>query len=244
MYNDGMKSLTAKRLKELREEKGLTFEKLAYSLTEKYGDSDQGEGKYIISVGALKNYEVSDIYNSKFKTGYGMNIQYLSIFADFYDVSTDYLLGRTDSKLPDIDDRAIQVKTGLSDKAINVLMSFNHGKHGKSKIKYKDWDWPAIFNSINIIVEEMEDPDSFLNILTNYREYNPEYHKKRSYTLHQDSGDISKTDGIDGIIITDPNLIVFNAEIIENMFLIAMQKRLIELKKEGESNGNHNTKEK
>lgn len=244
MYNDGMKSLTAKRLKELREEKGLTFEKLANCLTKKYGDSDQGEGKYIISVGALKNYEVSDIYNSKFKTGYGMNIQYLSMFAGFYDVSTDYLLGRTDSKLPDIKDRGIQEKLGLSDKSIEILAGYNHGKNGKSPIKYKDWEWPPIFESINIIIEEMSSPGSFLDLFTDYRKYQPMYKKKRFYTLYQDSGKINKTDGYDGLINLDPNLITFNAEIIENMFLMAMQKRLIELKKEGEQNGNHNTKKK
>jgi hypothetical protein len=127
MYDNNKKSLTAQRLKNLRENKefegknGLTFQQLQDELNRKYGDKSE---KDVISIGALKNYEVSDQFNSKFETGYGMNIQYLSMFADYYDVSTDYLLGNDEYKTKD--NEAIRRRFGLSEKAINRLDNWNN----------------------------------------------------------------------------------------------------------------------
>lgn len=121
MYDANKKTLTAKRLKRLREEKGLTFTDLASKLNGRYGNKDSKDEKDIISVAALKNYEISDTDHSKFNTGYGMNIKYLSIFADFYNVNIDYLLGLSDTPTTDIDDKAISEKTGLSYNSVNNL---------------------------------------------------------------------------------------------------------------------------
>lgn len=119
IYDDERKKLIAIRLSELRKAAGLTFEGLAERLTQKYGDANNADGKYIISVAALKKYERIDVPDEKSK--FGMNIQFLIMFSDFYNVSPDYILGLTDSKLPNIEDRAIKEKIGLSDKAIKVL---------------------------------------------------------------------------------------------------------------------------
>ena len=155
--------------------------------------------------------------------------------ANRFNVSTDYILGLTESKLTDIGDRGIQERLGLSDKAIEILSKNNYGKHGKGLFRkllnYKDWEFPPIIESLNMIIEEMNSPDSFLNLFTDYRNYKPDYNKKRFYTLYQDSGKITKTDDIDGMINIDPNLISFNADIIDNMFLMAIQDRLKEIKK-------------
>lgn len=46
----------------------------------------------------------------------------LVMIADHYGVSTDYLLGRTECKSPDIDTRAICKNTGLSEAAVSTLI--------------------------------------------------------------------------------------------------------------------------
>ena len=116
MYNSEMKKITSQRLRELRQEKNLTFGKLADCLSEKY-DSN-------ISVPSLKNYEVVDADNKKFNAVYGMKIEYLYIFADFYNVTTDYLLGRSDFKNvnePDIDNLKKQLKTEMLEEFKNFM---------------------------------------------------------------------------------------------------------------------------
>lgn len=45
--------------------------------------------------------------------------------ANYYNVSADYLLGRTTEKSPDIDVQSIHEKTGLSEEAINTLITLN-----------------------------------------------------------------------------------------------------------------------
>lgn len=45
----------------------------------------------------------------------------LAGIADYFDVSTDFLLGRTDEPSPRIEDKAIYDKTGLSPRAIQIL---------------------------------------------------------------------------------------------------------------------------
>lgn len=48
--------------------------------------------------------------------------------AKYYNVSADYLIGRIDSKSPMIDNMAIHARTGLSDKAIDVISNFDPEK--------------------------------------------------------------------------------------------------------------------
>ena len=50
-----------------------------------------------------------------------MKIEFLSCFADFYGVSTDYLLGRTDTPTPDVSLRAASEYIGLSDEVVDYL---------------------------------------------------------------------------------------------------------------------------
>ncbi len=116
MYNSEMKKITSQRLKELRQEKNLTFSKLADCLSKKYSS--------IISVPSLKNYEVVDMDNKKFNAAYGMKIEYLYVFADFYNVTTDYLLGRSNFKNvnePDMDDFKKQLKLELLEEFKNFM---------------------------------------------------------------------------------------------------------------------------
>lgn len=77
----------AKRLKELRKEKGLNHTQLSQEIEKKYSDSGFG-----VSRDSLVLYE---------KTGSGkkqvrMSVEVLAYIADFFGVSTDWLLGKED----------------------------------------------------------------------------------------------------------------------------------------------------
>jgi hypothetical protein len=50
-----------------------------------------------------------------------MKTEYLYMFADFYNVSADYILGLSDSPNPDINERYFEDKTGLSSEAVATL---------------------------------------------------------------------------------------------------------------------------
>lgn len=68
---------------------------------------------------------ISDMINGKRENPTAENIIELS---KALNVSTDYLLGLSESKFSDIDDRAIHEKTGLSDKAILVLTQWKQAQ--------------------------------------------------------------------------------------------------------------------
>lgn len=105
--------LTAKRLKKLRTEAGYSHERLASALIEKYNIK--------ITPASLKKYEIAEQPHSNYGAVRGMRIEYLYMFADFYDVSSDYILGFTNSINRNITTKHITDKTGLSNKAIENL---------------------------------------------------------------------------------------------------------------------------
>ena len=104
-----------KRLKELRESKGLSHEKLKKIMMEEYHIK--------ISRDSLMSYEISDEFHSKAEKcpNLKMRVEYLNCFSDLYGVSADYLLGKTDIKNPDISVREICEYTGLSDTTVERL---------------------------------------------------------------------------------------------------------------------------
>jgi transcriptional regulator with XRE-family HTH domain len=93
-YNDPFPS----RLRLLLDRKGETQGKLAESI-----------GVHRQSIGQWKDGTTVPDINALYK------------IAEYYNVSTDYLLGRTDFESPDIDAQAINKKIGLSDDAIYNL---------------------------------------------------------------------------------------------------------------------------
>ena len=112
---------TAKRLKSLREKANLSHAKLKIALEEKYNIN--------ISEASLKKYEISEKYHSNYGDVKGMKIEYLDMFADFYNVSTDYLLGRTKSKSINLTEQALYDKYGLSVSALeNLSELWENGK--------------------------------------------------------------------------------------------------------------------
>lgn len=106
----------ARRLKALRNSKGLSHNDLKNELQHKY--------KIQISRASLLNYEIDDEFHSKADVlaNLKMNAEYLNCFADFYGVSTDYLLCRTDIKTPNMKIRTICDYTSLSEETIDVLL--------------------------------------------------------------------------------------------------------------------------
>lgn len=105
--------LIASRLKSERTRAKLSHAKLSEAIQEKYGIS--------ISIDSLKGYEVDTANKTKTGSNKGMRIEYLYCLADFYGVSTDYLLGISNSRSRNTEIRTISNATGLSDKAILKL---------------------------------------------------------------------------------------------------------------------------
>ena len=103
----------AKHLKQLREEKGLSHDKLSKALHDQYDVK--------ISSDSLMNYEVADKNHSKALKNQGMRVEYLRCLADFYKVSTDYLLGLTEIKSPDYSISATVQITGLTEENVIAL---------------------------------------------------------------------------------------------------------------------------
>ena len=107
----------ARRLKDLREERNLSHDKLKAALLEQFGIT--------ISRDSLMSYEIQTEPHSKIKNGkypnLNMGVEYLNALAQFYGVSTDYLLGLSDK--PTIDPQAAGAAeyTGLSLEAIKKL---------------------------------------------------------------------------------------------------------------------------
>lgn len=103
----------AKRLKELRKERNLSHIKLSEALREKYNIS--------ISKDSLIAYEVTSATHDKACANQGMRAEYLRCLADFYEVSTDYILGVTPSKSSDPEIRTAINCTGLTEENIVFL---------------------------------------------------------------------------------------------------------------------------
>lgn len=115
----------AARLKQLREEAGLSHQKLSEQLAN------------TISRDSLINYEViSEHHSSSFKN-LGMSVKNLYALAAFYGVSTDYILGLTDTRSPSADVQTACQTTGLNEQSINCLLGFM-GSSDETHISYRE----------------------------------------------------------------------------------------------------------
>ena len=88
------------------------------------------------------------------------NIEMIVKIAQFFNVTTDYLLGLSNVKGHDADFHAISNYTGLSDRAINLL-------HQEKEIFEKSGKSSCAINATNILLENSADGilESFLNYL-------------------------------------------------------------------------------
>lgn len=114
-------SKTSRRLKKLREEKGLTHKALAENL---YSDFD-----FTISDKQLMYIEKGiDEFHVKSNAVAGMATKTLYVLAEYYNVSADYLLGFTDVKSPDMKIKEVCNYVGLSEEAVNWLVAEKNHK--------------------------------------------------------------------------------------------------------------------
>ena len=111
LYDEARMALTKERLEDLRKEKKLSFEQLSKQLAERGIN---------ISHTNLKNYEINDPVHPLYGRTRSMSIEYLVAFADFYDVSVEYLLGLSNSRKREYHD--ISEQLNLSDGAIEELV--------------------------------------------------------------------------------------------------------------------------
>lgn len=123
-YDEKHIRLTKKRLLELRKEKNMSFAELSKALAER---------EVYISHTNLKNYEILDAEHPLYGRTSSMSIEYVVAFADFYDVSVDYLLGNSNSRKTEYEDVATQL--GLSDDAIAKLMYYKQTSEEKGNMK-------------------------------------------------------------------------------------------------------------
>lgn len=114
-----MSFVLARRLKELREGKELSLRALSAAIKEKCGIQ--------ISRESLLNYEIDSDTHPKAQKREGMSVRKLRCFAEFYGVSTDYLLGLTDVPSANADVRAACSFTGLSENAVSLLNEYFFG---------------------------------------------------------------------------------------------------------------------
>lgn len=132
--------IMAERLKQLREGKGLSHEKLSKALSDQYGVK--------ISSDSLINYEVANADHTKAYKNQGMRVEYLRCLADFYGVSSDYILGMSDVKTQDSDIKELVAKTGLSEDTILTL-------HGWNNIQaFKDEDPSKLPNQVLGVLQQ------------------------------------------------------------------------------------------
>lgn len=111
------------RLKDLREGCDLSHVDLIKQLSEKYGIS--------ISRDSLMAYEIADQTRAKASKlpNLGMRVEYLYCLADFFGVSIDYLLGKTDIKSVDANLQSVCGYTGLSECAIKNICFAHEVEH-------------------------------------------------------------------------------------------------------------------
>ena len=163
----------AQMLKQLREERKLSHKSLAEELQSKYHIN--------ISKDSLINYEICDENRSKSDNlaNMKMRVEFLDCLATFYGVSTDYLLGKTVKKTPDISVRGASECTGLSETAIEKVQSLSNPETSPSVARINDSDGRIENISINIIFNHLIESDLFQLVIASlagailFRRYAP-----------------------------------------------------------------------
>lgn len=98
----------SERLRELREERGLNQEQL-------------GEAIGGVSRGSISYYEKGERVPT---------IEVLGVISELFNVSADYLIGRTDVRRNDVEEQAISRRLALSSEAVEMLSDYSQYKGG------------------------------------------------------------------------------------------------------------------
>ena len=147
MDNKELSFTMAERIKKLRENAGLSHEKLSRELYSKYRDSNDSkreeqrrkrkkdkESESLISKSSLMDYECTDEYHAKAYKNEGMSVGYLRYLADFYGVSADYILGLSDVPTRDQNLKNICESTGLSQRAAEKLIKWRNNRNAYGEL--------------------------------------------------------------------------------------------------------------
>lgn len=172
--------IAAQRLKALRESKRLSHQKLSELLEERGTE---------VSAKSLMNYEsaAKDEFHTKSQSISKMNASTLVALAEFFNVSTDYLLGLHDAPTADIKVQAIHDYTGLTVNSISLLQ--HHAKvHVSSPLEMDDFMIPVDENGIRF--DKAEEFDTCLlaaiNLLIEEFSYSGFFEQFLSYIFSDD----------------------------------------------------------
>ena len=146
----------AQRLKGLREEKGLSHDKLSETLAKEYGIN--------ISKSSLINYEVTATHHVKATQNLGMSVKNLRCLADFYGVTTDYILGREDDphRVPSAIDQL-----GVTEDAVTAISdAAAAGTIDQLNLLLAHQDLPTILKMLNKVSRAVTAELSHLKSLT------------------------------------------------------------------------------
>lgn len=112
--------ILAQRLKKLRETNKLSHVELSKALKREYNVN--------ISKDSLINYEVTDPHHTRANKNLGMNVEFLTCLADFYGVTTDYLLG-----LSDVPTLAVEAAKTMATKRLEDAIRTSDMPHALSR---------------------------------------------------------------------------------------------------------------
>lgn len=96
------------------------------------------------------------------------NVEKLYKICTFFDLPSDYFLGLTNSKKPEMEDRYIQNQTGLTDEVIQKLYDLSHGNPMTGRLFALPYDFHL--GVINYMLSNESFMSSFFKRLLNYYE--------------------------------------------------------------------------
>lgn len=207
------------RLKKLMEENGIkTPEELSIKLEQLHNNSS-------IHSNTIRNY---------LKGTTPKDFQKFKILADYFNVSTDYIQGFTDTKTPNIDIKNISEKYGLSENALKNL-EFLNNRYKNLKKPFNDIGAPITYiNTINKLLEEFT-PQNHNEALLSYIDLflNIEINKNLfiNISTHGEMNVINVSKTHYG------GLAIINNEAVINGLLTYINNKLIELRKELKKDG-------
>lgn len=156
------------------------------------------------------------------------NTEKLCLICNYFGVSADYLLGRTDEKTPNMDYRSICERTGLNENSVDILS------------KNRDFVNMKVADVINILlsdecfqnIEKGRKYRSIINLLSFFFSYSSSGVSHISVTEH---GDFYET-GTKIHACSTPtgtvwlNTIDIDTQMVENSVLLELNRALINLK--------------
>lgn len=159
-------ALMGARLKQLRENRNLSHDKLSNTITEQYK-------QYGISISrdSLINYEKPNGKNL------GMRAECLFCLANFYGVSTDYLLGLSDIRTPEITAQAAVSYTGLSEDNVEKPYTVKQLTDGIKSFRY------GITKQVNGNIPFLDCANDLLDALNTDQEIVTKYFMLRMLSL-------------------------------------------------------------